>query len=178
MKRTRGIVVVIFLIAMVVIGGWRWSLSSPSWGEWESMKMTTKIEFWPAISQYYVFRNGMSVSMNGQAVGESNWIDCTFWNGSGIDSITIFAIDGIDTITVDQGVEAATGFSAGPIENSEFIGFSAWVNGPSFDRGDKRCDVSLHPGIVELYIILYDSHGNISESLVSIPPEQDDDNSA
>ncbi|MFH1207139.1 MAG: hypothetical protein V1668_00855 [Patescibacteria group bacterium] len=178
MKIMKAIGVTLVILAVLCIAGWRWYLSSPSWGEWESMETVTKTEVWPAVSQCYVSRSGMSMGVDDQVISESHWIDCTFWNGNGIDSVQIYAIVGKDSVLVYPGQEELTVMTGGPIDNSDIIGFAAFVDSPEFEPGNQRCDVSLNAKLTDLLIIVYDSRGNIAKKRIYVPPDIDLKNTA
>ena len=117
----------------------------------------------------------MRVSFSGMDK-RSDWLDCTFWNGNGIDSVVIYAVRGSDTVLVYPGEQASQTLSGQG--DGEILAFSAFVSGPEFAIGNSRCDVNLSPNIEDLHIILYDSHGNIASQSVHVPQKVDPDKTA
>lgn len=166
------LVVVLGAVILLSVGIWRFHLSAVWYYDsdgstlWKkTMTLKEKKSIWPYVTKYNVHWNSMSVSVGPgddmQTVYASRWIDFILWNGHGIKSILVYAMDTKEILYQNGKRE---------MELYDSLGLKM-RRGQITTHGGRYIILGIKPPKEEetrLWITVTDELGNVTEDIVDI----------
>lgn len=99
MKKLVKLLGFVVVFALVGTAAWRIELSAPNYYQadghtlWQRrMSLAHKASVWPYVTTYNAHWNGVSVSMNGEALLQNSFVDFVLWNGHGVSDVQVWEL--------------------------------------------------------------------------------------
>lgn len=162
----------------LAIGGWRFYLSAPGYYDldgatfWKyEMSLVERKSFWPYITKYNVYWNGISASFGGRPVASRRWIEFGIWNGSGIQDIKVYEVADGAEMPVYPSKEDACDTGIVQLPSETFVATRLGPCGRSITYVGRYVFAHVKPPKETaefLRIVVTDNNGNTTDALVPI----------